>query len=455
MFVLMSQNKENKRIYRPVDGLGYLFLDFNAYFASVEQHDCPELRGRPVIVTPLASEHTGAIAVSYEAKAFGIKRGTKVRDARILCPDIAVMSARHDRYVEIHKILMAEIEQRLPLAKIYSIDEAAFRLSKSECIPAAAIEIARRIKLALAKNISPALKASIGLAPSRLLAKLAAERMKPDGLTVLELSDLPGKLADIPLTDIPGIGAGVAVRLAQSGVTNFMSLWNLEPKHARAIWGSVAGERFWYGLHGYDIIEAPTTKSSIGHSRVLSRDYERPEKARLVARALLLKAASRLRHYGMHAGSLGLSLRLRPEGRWEGGQNFSQTQDSFRILRGLDDLWEEYLSHRGREAEKLRIGGVAICLHRLKTPEDMSMRQQDLFADEDRRVIDAKHGRLWRAIDLINADSKAKFRRLGMAGKNITAQKLVTLASQSSVDLNYLGAKIAFSRVPEESEFLY
>jgi len=455
MYVLMAHNGENINTYRPIEGLGYLFLDFNAYFASVEQHDRPELRGRPVIVTPLASEHTGAIAVSYEAKALGIKRGTKVRDARVICPGIAVLPARHDRYVEIHKILMTEIERHLPIAKVYSIDEAAFHLSKSERSPGAATLIARQIKRGIAENIGPALRASIGLAPSRLLAKLAAERVKPDGLTVLEHADLPWKFNDIQLTDIPGIGAGVMARLAQSGITDFNALWNLEPKRARAIWGSVAGERFWYGLHGYDIVEAPTTKSSIGHSRVLSGDYERPDKARLVARALLLKAASRLRHYGMHTGSLSLSLRLRPEGKWERNKHFSQTQDSFQILQELDTLWDEYLSHRGREAEKVRIGGVAICLHRLHRPEDIAMRQQDLFTDEDRQETDDKRGRLWRAIDLINADPNAKFRQLGASGKDAAARKYVTLASQSSVDLNYLGAKIAFSRVPEESEFLY
>ena len=268
----MLAGEQNHHAYRPVDGLAYLFLDFNAYFASVEQHDRPELRGRPVIVTPLASEHTGAIAASYEAKAYGIKRGTTVKEARALCPDIAVRPARHDRYVEVHKRLMAEIERHLPLVKIYSIDEAAFRLSRSERDRNLAMETARRVKRGIAENVGPALKASVGLAPSKLLAKLAAERVKPDGLTVLELSDLPEKLADIPLTDIPGVGRGVEARLAKSGVTDFVMLWNLEPKRARAIWGSVAGERFWYGLHGYDTHEPATKKSMIGHSRVLTRE---------------------------------------------------------------------------------------------------------------------------------------------------------------------------------------
>jgi DNA polymerase IV len=442
-------------IYHPADGLTYLFLDFNAYFASVEQHDHPELRGRPVIVTPLKSEYTGAIAASYEAKAFGIKRGTKVRDARILCPDIAVMPARHDRYVEMHKVLMQEIERHLPLVKIYSIDEAAYRLSRSERKPAPAIETARRIKQGIADNVGPALRASIGLASTTLLAKLAAERVKPDGLTVLELGDLPGKLANMPLTDIPGVGAGVAARLARAGVTDFTALWNLQPKHARAIWGSVMGERFWYGLHGYDTADEPTKKSMIGHSRVLTKDHEPPARARIVARALLLKAASRLRHYAMHAGGLSVSLRLRPEGRWEARRRFAHSQDSFRFLNALDEMWADYLDHRQTDGDGARIGGVTVYLHGLAKPEDITMQQGDLFASADCERANDKRARLWRAVDRMNADRDAKFRKLSGAGQSAPHRRQVGLASQAGLDLNYLGAKIAFARVPDEAEFLY
>ncbi|GJL96072.1 MAG: DNA polymerase IV [Hyphococcus sp.] len=451
----MSENASQFENYHPVRGLSYLFLDFNAYFASVEQHDHPELMGRPVIVTPLQSEHTGAIAASYEAKAFGIKRGTKVKDARELCPDIAVMPARHDRYVQLHNLLMAEIQRHLPLVKIYSIDEAAFQLSRSERDPARAIETAKKVKCGIAENVGPAMRASIGLAPSRLLAKLAAERVKPDGLTVLQLSDLPGKLAEMPLRDIPGVGAGVERRLARADITNFPALWALEPKQARAIWGSVTGERFWYGLHGYETVEEPTKKSMIGHSRVLSREYEAPDRARLVARALLLKAASRLRHYGMHASSMSLSVRLRPEGRWETARRFSYSQDSYLFLKTLNDMWTELIQFQRKNNAEGRLGGVTVYLHGLAKEADSKMQQGDLFADAAVAQTDDKRAKLWRIIDQINADPKDKFNRLSGAKEASVKTRHISLASQSSVDLNYLGAKIAFSRVPDEAEFLY
>jgi DNA polymerase-4 len=435
-------------------GLAYLFIDFNAYFASVEQHDHPELRGRPVIVTPLDSEHTGAIAASYEARPFGIRRGTKVRDARILCPGIAVMPARHDRYVELHRLLMKEVERHLPLEKVYSVDEAAFRLSPSERDPKRAVATAERVKEGIAENVGASLRSSIGLAPTRLLAKLAAERVKPDGLTVLALDDLPHKLADMPLTDIPGVGAGVSARLARAGVRDFTALWNLQPKQARAVWGSVTGERFWYGLHGYETVEEPTKKSMIGHSRVLSREHETPDKARIVARALLLKAASRLRHYGMLAGSMTLSIRLRPEGGWESARRFSPSGDSYQFLKLLDEMWTEFLRHRRRENASERLGGVTVYLHGLAKPGEGAVAQLDLFADPAHAAADTRRAGLWRAIDAINSDADAKFRRLG-GDAGGERRRYITLASQAGLDLNYLGAKIAFSRVPEEAEFLY
>ena len=284
-------------VYAPETGLRYLFIDFNAFFAAVEQHDEPALRGRPVVVAPLASEHTMAIAASYEARPFGINRGTRIGEARALCPGIAVRPARHDRYAAVHRLLMAEIERHLPLAKIYSIDEAAFHLSRSEAQGPRAIDVAHRVMAGIRENVGPALRASIGLAQTRLLAKLAAESKKPDGLTVLAPADLPHALADLPLEKIPGVGGGVAARLAKNGVDSFMKLWNLQPKHARKIWGSVQGERFWYALHGYEVDEPETKKSMIGHGRVLTKGYQTPDQARIVARALLLKAASRLRYY--------------------------------------------------------------------------------------------------------------------------------------------------------------
>lgn len=113
----------------------YLFLDMNSYFASVEQQENPSLLGRPVAVVPILTEKTCAIAASYEAKAFGIKTGTMIYEAKKLCPDLVIIPARHDVYVEYHHAIMEELERHLPIETIHSVDEAVCRLIGDECRP--------------------------------------------------------------------------------------------------------------------------------------------------------------------------------------------------------------------------------------------------------------------------------------------------------------------------------
>lgn len=418
-------------------GVRYLFVDFNAYFASVEQHDDPSLRGKPVLVTPLASEHSGAIAASYEAKALGISRGTPIVEARRLCPAVIVRPARHHRYVEVHEELMREIGRHLPITRVYSIDECLCRLSRDETPLDIARAKAREIKRGIANNVGPALQCSIGLASSPLLAKLASELEKPDGLQALPMAALPAALADLPLRAIPGIGHGIKRRLAMAGVTDFGRLWRLEPRHAREIWGSVEGERFIYGLLGHDLpmTQEARAKRMIGHSRVLSGQDRRPERARIVARALLLKAATRLRSHGLHTGALHASVRFYPEGGLARDAEFRSTRNSWRLLEAFDGMWADMMAARQASFGRRTLKMVTVYLHHLSP----SPPERDLFVPVDLDLKDARQAGLWERIDHLN-------RRFG--------RTKIWLASQSGLDLNYLGVKIAFSRIPERSEFV-
>jgi nucleotidyltransferase/DNA polymerase involved in DNA repair len=126
--------------------LNWLFVDLNSYFASVEQEVRPELRGRPVAVVPMMADTTVCIAASYEAKAFGVKTGTLVADAKHLCPDIVLVEGRHEIYTDYHHRVVEAVESCLPVTSVQSIDEMACRLMGRERPLRAAFDLGLRVK---------------------------------------------------------------------------------------------------------------------------------------------------------------------------------------------------------------------------------------------------------------------------------------------------------------------
>ena len=155
--------------------LKYLFVEFNSYFASVEQQLNPYLRGKPVAVVPMMTVSTCAIAASYEAKAYGIKTGTMIYEAKKICPDLICVQANHRNYVEFHEKILEETDKYLPIEKVMSIDEYVCELQGKECKTENAIEIAESIKKGIEENIGECMKTSIGIAQNRFLAKTATE----------------------------------------------------------------------------------------------------------------------------------------------------------------------------------------------------------------------------------------------------------------------------------------
>jgi DNA polymerase-4 len=190
--------------------LKIMFVDMNAYFASVEQQYRPELRGKPVGVVPVQADSTCCIAASYEARKFGVKTGTMVRDARKMCPSIKLVEARHELYVRVHHMMIAAVETCLPVRRIHSIDEVSCRLSTMDLSPDRALQKGREVKEAIRRRVGEFLPCSVGLAPNGFLAKVAADMQKPNGLTVIAREDLPHKLYPLDLIDFPGIGRACA-----------------------------------------------------------------------------------------------------------------------------------------------------------------------------------------------------------------------------------------------------
>ncbi|MEE9380937.1 MAG: hypothetical protein V3V03_05985 [Hyphomonadaceae bacterium] len=406
-----------------------LYIDFDSYFASVEKQLRPELRNRPVGVIPMDTPATGLIAACYVAKAAGATRGTSVRDARALCPDIALPVARHDEYVKMHHRILAELDRHVPVKRIWSVDEMECTLIGRERKDGVAL--AHRIRKGLAHSIGPWVTPSIGLAPNQFLAKVAAEMNKPKGLVVLRPEDLPGPLFDLELTDLPGIASAMRKRLEKAGVNSVEDLWNLSPKHARAIWNSVEGERMWAQLRGHAISRPETTRGMFGHGRVLSPAWRTLDKARDCARLLTVKAARRMRREGYTASTFSLSLSTRNGERWRGDLHLFPSRDDHTFLVALNTLFEEAAPSLAR-APLLK---VHVMLTGITSEGE---RSEDLFEHKETRTVRARWERLTDAMDGLNAKHE---------------KCVISIGPRAEPPGGYAGAKIAFGRVPELEDF--
>jgi DNA polymerase IV len=366
--------------------LRILFLDMNSFFASVEQQFRPELRARPVAVAAVDVGSTCCIAVSQEAKALGIRRGMPVWQAK-QCPSLTVVEARPALYVQVHHALIAAVDSCLPVQSVESIDELFCRLAPRQAEPAAALELARQVKQTIYDRVGGCLRCSIGLAPNRLLAKVASNMRKPDGLVVIEDHELPQVLYPLRLDDLPGIGQGMLSRLHAAGVTTVQQLCQLTESRMKKLWGGVVGQRWWHWLRGHDLGEPPTHRSTVGNSHVLPPDLRTQEGARGVLLRLIHKAAARLRRINYWAGRMEVyvSFTFREAG-WSGSIGLGLCQDTLTMIEAFDDLWR-WRPQGDRPTQ------VAVTLYNLVPDSSVSL---PLFpAEQQRRDLS-------RAIDQLN-----------------------------------------------------
>jgi DNA polymerase-4 len=398
--------------------LRWLVLDLNSFFASCEQQEYPQLRAKPIIVVPTMAETTCAIAASYPAKAFGIKTGTLVHEAWRLCPEVKLVQARHKVYVEYHHRILAAIDRHIPVEDVMSIDEVACRLDKVQRDPAVTRSLALAIKREIHSQVGECLTSSIGISANKLLAKLASNMQKPNGLVILPPETLPGSIVHLELRDIPGIGPNMAGRLERAGITDIAALWKCDAARLRLVWGGVAGARMHELLHGADIATPKTARASISHQHVLAPDDRSIDGAGLIMRQLLVRAAQRLRDDGYFCRRLQADVKWlgRDRASWTGKRSFAETQDTGFLLHVLQDLWTQMSA-----GKPLRVGVALMGL----VPGEL--HQPDLF-DKPR---DAK---LVKVIDAVNE----KFGKGALVYGDATPEHT---------------SKIAFQRVPKVTEF--
>lgn len=403
-----------------------LFFDMNSFFASVAQQEEPALMGRPVGVLTTDAPGAACIAASIEAKRLGIRMGTRQEEARLLCPQIVFRPAKHDVCVAYHHAIRAAVDTVLPIAQAHSVDEFTCHLMGRQQELDTALQIARAVQQAILTRVGAAMRSSVGVAPNTRLAKIAAELEKPSGVNWLHPSVLPDKIAHLALKDLPGISHGIYPRLVQAGITDIRQLYTMTPKQARHLWGNVTGEKFLRELHGEVVDWTRQANQSIGHGQRLTASNRSPEGARLVARRLLVKAASRLRRQGALAGSLYLHAKCAQNGRFRHYGEIQPTQDSFTLLAIFERYWAGFRLRRPVS--------VGVTLGRLVPLEQ---HIADLFEDRPAGQPTRREA-LCQAIDGLN-------QRFG--------QDTITYGQLPPHRVPYTGAKIAFHRIPDPVEF--
>jgi DNA polymerase-4 len=340
-----------------------LFVDFNSYFASVEQQVQPRLRRRPVAVVPTLAETTCCIAASYEAKAFGIKTGTKVWEARRLCPQLQIVEARPRLYVEYHHRLIDAVESCVPVREVKSIDEMTCDLTGSQQSHEKSVAIAQHIKATIAQHVGAHLRCSIGIAPNSFLAKTATEMQKPDGLVVIEPEQLPECLYALELRDLCGIGSRIERRLYLNGIVTVRHLCAASCERLRRVWGGIEGERFYRELRGEIITRPKAQRASVSHSRVLPPEQRNLAGAYSVLSRLLQKAAARLRRMKLAASALEVWVKF-PDGvYWGDKARFPHTSDTLSLTQQVSALWRDCPQEA---APPLKVSVVLLALRPVK-----------------------------------------------------------------------------------------
>jgi len=367
-----------------------LFVDCDSYFASVEQHLDPSLRGRPVAVAPVMAESTSCIAASYEAKAFGVKTGTPIHEARKLCPGIVVVKGNHAEYVNFHHQVKAAVESCIHVEAALSIDEMWCWLPYNWRERKTVEELAVKIKAAVARDVSPVIKVSIGAGPNKWIAKVASKMRKPDGLFIIESHEMPHALYPLELQDLYGIGRSMELRLHASGIHSVEELCAAPKNVLHSAWGGIAGNRLWYTLRGMEIPSELTTRRSISHSHILPPESRSPVKAWGILCKLLHKASGRMRAYGLLTGSLILQLRFINGETWVVEAPIPETDSTLRLINLLGRLWRD---RPEPEAPLLKVGMVLqkLCEKNNFTPQLPGISgepEQDLADIEKQQRLD-------------------------------------------------------------------
>jgi DNA polymerase-4 len=357
-----------------------ILVDMNAFFASIEQLHHPEWRGRALAVTN-GKQGTCVITCSYEARAFGIKTGMHLLEARRLCADLIQVPANPERYVQMSRNIMQALTKLTPDIEIFSIDEAFLDVTHCQLLHGSPEKMAHMAKELVYE--ASGLLCSVGVSGDKTTAKYAAKQQKPDGFTVIPPWQSKERLRKVPVTELCGIGAGIGDFLAKHGVLKCGDMEKIPISILARRFGNL-GRRMWYMCQGADPDPVHTqvaNPKSMGHGKVMPPNTRDQRVIETFLMHMCEKLGSRLRHYQFHAKHFFIGLRSHDVG-WIGATTRAAqpTSDGREIFQlGIFTLAQHW---RGEPVSQIQVTAL---------DPDASGLQLDFFHQPDQQREEINH----------------------------------------------------------------
>ena len=354
-----------------------IHVDLDAFFASVEQLDNPQLRGKPVIVGADPGKGRGVVsAASYEAREYGIHSAMPITRAHRLCPQAAFLPVRMQRYNEISRRIMNLLGEYTPLIEQVSVDEAFMDVTGCDRLYGSAEEIGRDIKERIQKE--EGLTISVGIAPNKYLAKMASESGKPDGFVVIKSGGERDFLEERTVESLWGVGDKTSQKLREAGITTIGQLANYPPDSLEKKMG-IIGRHLWELANGIDdrpVVTSDEVKS-ISHERTYERDIDDITVMKNTLLDLSERVARRARRKGTTGKRVTLKIRFADFATFTRNRTLKQgTNVTENIYKAALSLFQAFdLTH-----QKVRLLGVG--LSHLNKEQEI---QKDLFQHDDEK----------------------------------------------------------------------
>lgn len=314
-----------------------IYVDMNSFFASCEQQEHEELRGKPIGVITHPSHYACVIAPSVEAKRYGIKTGMRLPDCKILCPQLIPVVARPFIYRQYHLKIMNVLLSYCKETTAKSIDEAVMDMSSYKYIYPDLTALAKTIKQDLAKTCGAFVKCSIGIAANTFLAKLGTELQKPNGLIEITPHNIDDYLAQMKLTDLPGIAKANERRLLKIGICNPLQMRHSSEPLLRKAFGGVVGNYWYRRLHFLEVDAYSNPYRAMSTARMVSsKQRENPQALQSLFISLCTRLEQRMVKQESFCKTLHFYIRYTNQPTWETKLRLNDyTQDAVEIRNYL------------------------------------------------------------------------------------------------------------------------